>query len=133
MVRDAAPTKALPGTALRHGSHERYREAEKQRQKDRLETAGSSNDSDEAVAGATGDLEQQGREQQQPPHGEDRAAGGPADLKHPDEREGGRGESEPEATRPAQQRQFREQSQAASVEAEQRERLKQRFGSHDGL
>ena len=132
MVKDAAPTKALPGMALRHGSHERYRETEKQEQKDILETAGSSNDSDHPIAGVNDDLEQQIGEQRQPSHGVDRASGDPADLKHPDDRQGG-GEPGPEAAMPAQQKQFREQNQAASVELEQRERLKQRFGSHDGL
>jgi hypothetical protein len=65
VVKDAAPTKALPGMALRHRRHD------------------SSNRGEDLIERASDELQQQ--------------------------------------------------NHAEAIEAEQRERLKQRFGAHDGL
>ena len=96
VVKDAAPTKALPGMALRHHRHD------------------SSNHGEDLTEQAAVDLQQQKRQEQ---HSSPSLPPAPVPV--------------PPATPPQQQ--FREQNHAAAIEAEQRERLKQRFGAHDGL
>ena len=93
MVKDAAPTKALPGVALRQRRHD------------------NSNPSEDSTERAVDD-----RQQQEPRQHYSPPSLPPALVPTPPPRQ-----------------QSRKQNQAEAIEAEQRAKLKQRFGAHDGL